>query len=213
MGFQYLASIDSANNGWSHAPIVVWPSFKNLTEFIFSNILCACTFNGWTLSLNKGEIVLRPGGSVGFLLQLAWYLDHPGTISFVSSYAAMTMQSHWISSVRASSTNLSSLSLLLSLSMFTLIEQRGAHSSLLVLLFSANNFLTLIYSWGSGYNLLDFKDTSCNISTCGKSRLVLSLVTKLYDRNTGSMVMGADKVWCGINVKAVFQRSSKYTFL
>ena len=55
--------------------------------------------------------------------------------------------------------------------MLTLIEQRGAHSSLLVLLFFEKKFLKLIYSWGSGDNLLDFKDTSCHISTSGKSRL------------------------------------------
>ena len=61
--------------------------------------------------------------------------------------------------------------------MHMLIEQKGPHSSLLVLLCSANNFLIIIYSWGSGDNFLDFKDTSYDISTSGNSRADLSSVT------------------------------------
>ena len=48
--------------------------------------------------------------------------------------------------------------------MLTLIEQRGAHNSLLVLLFFEKKLLKLIYSWVSGDNLLDLTDTSCDIA-------------------------------------------------
>ena len=94
----------------------------------------------------------------------------------------------------------------------TLIEQRDAYSSLLVLLFSANNSLTLIYSRGSGVFFFGFQRYILHYMNLRKVTTCVILGNKQYYRNTGSMVKGANKVSSVINVNVVFQQYTKNNF-